>query len=89
MTYLVNVKDLNRIFNAELGRRPTDEEVEQILGEGGRRATVQGSEDIVYDFITEATSLPEESKIMNFPSALFSNKYLCEEGRESSLNEVI
>jgi len=56
----VNVKDLNRIFKEELGRRPTDEEVKQILGEGGRRATVQGSEDIVYDFITEATSLPEE-----------------------------
>ena len=28
----VNVKDLYRIFNAELGRRPTDEEVKQILG---------------------------------------------------------
>ena len=56
----VNVKDLYRIFNAELGRRPTDEEVEQILGEGGRRATVQGSEDIVYDFIEGIGSSEEE-----------------------------
>ena len=57
----VNIKDLNRIFKEELGRRPTDEEVKQILGEEGNRGVVQGSEDFVYDFITEATSLPEES----------------------------
>ena len=57
----VNVKDLNRIFKEELGRRPTDEEVKQILGEEGNRGVVQGPEDFVYDFITEATSLPEES----------------------------
>ena len=54
----VNIKDLYRIFQAELGRRPTTEEVNELIG--GTRSSVQGSEDFVTDYInTTVAPRPE------------------------------
>ena len=54
----INIKDLNRIFQAELGRNPTTEEVNDILG--GTKGSIKGTdEDIIGRISTPQVERPE------------------------------
>jgi len=53
----VNIKDLYRIFQAELGRRPTTEEINDILG--GTKGTIKGTDDIVTEYIDSTLPVGE------------------------------
>jgi len=54
---IVNIKDLYRIFQAELGRRPTTEEINDILG--GTKGTIKGTDDIVTEYIDSTLPVGE------------------------------
>ena len=54
----VNIKDLYRIFQAELGRRPTTEEINDILG-GTKNIIKSTEEDIIGRISTPEVERPE------------------------------